>query len=161
MSLLTARSFLAEHAPDIEIIELEESTATVSLAAKAHGVEPGQIAKTLAFKVGENPFLIVAAGNARIDNGKIRNVFDGKAKMLDADTVMELTSHPVGGVCPFGLATNVPVYCDESLLAYDEVLPAAGSSNSAVRLCPKRLAELVDADWVDVCTLSEPHEQVD
>lgn len=161
MSLLTARSFLAEHAPDIEIIELEQSTATVSLAAKAHGVEPGQIAKTLAFKVGENPFLIVAAGNARIDNGKIRNVFDGKAKMLDADTVMELTSHPVGGVCPFGLATSVPVYCDESLLAYDEVLPAAGSSNSAVRLCPKRLAKLVDADWVDVCTLSEPHEQVD
>lgn len=161
MSLLTARSFLAEHAPDLDIIELEESTATVALAAQAHGVEPGQIAKTLAFKVAENPILIVAAGNARIDNSKIRDVFGGKAKMLDAETVMELTSHPVGGVCPFGLATNVPVYCDESLLAYPEVLPAAGSSNSAVRLCPKRLAELVSANWVDVCKLSEPGERVD
>lgn len=161
MSLLTARSFLAEHAPDLEILELEESTATVALAAQAHGVAPGQIAKTLAFKVGENPMLIVAAGNARIDNGKIRAVFGGKAKMLDAETVMELTSHPVGGVCPFGLTTNVPIYCDESLLAYAEVLPAAGSPNSAVRLCPKRLAELVSANWVDVCKLSEPSERVD
>ncbi|WP_447895039.1 YbaK/EbsC family protein [Vreelandella sp. GE22] len=155
MSVETVRSFLAEHAPDIEIVESNESTATVAEAAQTHGVEPGQIAKTLAFKVNEKPLLIVAAGDARIDNAKIREHFEGKATMLDADTVMELTSHPVGGVCPFGLAADVPVYCDESLKRFDEVLPAAGSGNSAVRIAPKRLAELVHAEWVDVCSLSE------
>ncbi|PRY64154.1 prolyl-tRNA editing enzyme YbaK/EbsC (Cys-tRNA(Pro) deacylase) [Vreelandella songnenensis] len=152
MSLLTARSFLAEHAPDLKIIELDESTATVALAADAHGVEPGQIAKTLAFKIGEMPLLVVTSGSVRIDNAKIRDVFGGKAKMLDAETVMELTSHPVGGVCPFGLAAELPVYCDISLKRHDEVLPAAGSPESAVRICPMRLAELVGAQWVDVCS---------
>ncbi|MEC4768591.1 YbaK/EbsC family protein [Halomonas sp. CUBES01] len=155
MSVETVRQFFAEHAPDVIIEELETSTATVELAAEAHGVAPGQIAKTLAFKVGETPLLIVASGNARIDNRKIRDTFGGKAKMLDAETVMELTSHPVGGVCPFGLATDLPVYCDESLHTFDEVLPAAGSPNSAVRLSPKRLAELVNAQWVDVCKVPE------
>ncbi len=155
MSVETVRQFFAEYAPDVTIEELETSTATVELAAEAHGVTPGQIAKTLAFRVGEKPLLIVASGNARIDNRKIRDTFGSKAKMLDAETVMELTSHPVGGVCPFGLATDLPVYCDESLHAFDEVLPAAGSPNSAVRLSPKRLAELVNAEWVDVCKLPE------
>ncbi|GEN26597.1 cys-tRNA(pro)/cys-tRNA(cys) deacylase [Halovibrio variabilis] len=155
MSVETVRQFLAEHAPDINIEELEASTATVQLAADAHGVAPGQIAKTLAFRVGERQVLIVASGDARIDNRKIRDTFGGKAKMLDAETVMELTSHPIGGVCPFGLATDLPIYCDESLHAFDEVLPAAGSPNSAVRLSPKRLAELVNAEWVDVCKLPE------
>ncbi|WP_252106078.1 MULTISPECIES: YbaK/EbsC family protein [unclassified Halomonas] len=151
MSIDTARGFLAEHAPDLEIIELEQSTATVELAAKAHGVEPGQIAKTLALKVGEQPFLVVAAGDVRLDNTKIRERFDGKAKMLNEATVMELTSHPVGGVCPFGLATDLPVYCDDSLKRFDEVLPAAGSPNSAVRIAPSRLAELVRGEWVNIC----------
>lgn len=155
MGIETVRQFFAEHAPDITIEELDTSTATVQLAAQAHGVAPGQIAKTLAFKVGEQPLLIVASGNARIDNRKIRETFGGKAKMLDADTVMELTSHPIGGVCPFGLATNIPVYCDESLHAYDEVLPAAGSPTSAVRLSPQRLAELVNAQWVEVCSSTD------
>ena len=97
MSIETVRQFFAEHAPEVAIEELETSTATVQLAAEAHGVAPGQIAKTLAFKVGEKPLLIVASGDARIDNRKIRDTFGGKAKMLDADTVMELTSHPGGG----------------------------------------------------------------
>jgi len=158
MGIETVRQFFAEHAPDVNIEELETSTATVQLAADAHGVAPGQITKTLAFKVGDKPLLIVASGDARIDNRKIRDTFGGKAKMLDAETVMELTSHPVGGVCPFGLATDLPVYCDESLHAYDEVLPAAGSPTSAVRLSPKRLAELVNAKWVDVCKLPEKVE---
>ncbi len=152
MSIDTARGFLAEHAPDLEIIELEESTATVELAAKAHGVAPGQIAKTLVLKVGEQPFLVVAAGDTRLDNAKMRERFGGKATMLDEATVMELTSHPVGGVCPFGLATQLAVYCDESLRAFEEVLPAAGALNSAVRLDPTRLATLVGAEWVDVCS---------
>ena len=133
MSIETVRQFFAEHAPEVAIEELDTSTATVQLAAEAHGVVSGQIAKTLAFKVGEKPLLIVASGDARIDNRK------GKAKLLDADTMMELTSHPVGGVCPFGLATQLPVYCDESLHAFDEVLPAAGSPNSAVQAVSKCL----------------------
>ncbi|GED22276.1 YbaK/EbsC family protein [Halomonas halmophila] len=155
MSLDTVRLFLAEHAPDIEILELETSTATVAEAAEAHGVAPGQIAKTLAFRIGERQVLIVAGGDARFDNRKMRDTFQGKAKMLDAETVLALTGHPVGGVCPFGLATPMPVYCDASLRAHDEVLPAAGALNSAVRLAPSRLAELVGAEWIDVCKTPE------
>ncbi len=151
MSLESVRAFFAEKAPDIAIIELDSSTATVALAAEAHGVEPGQIAKTLALRVGERHLLVVARGDARIDNRKLKAAFGGRAKMLDADSVVALTGHPVGGVCPFGLATSLPVYCDESLKAFDQVLPAAGAIHSAVRIDPQRLAELVGATWVDVC----------
>jgi len=151
MSLESVRAFLAEKAPDLQIVELETSTATVPLAAQAHGVEPGQIAKTLAFRIGEQNLLVVARGDARIDNRKMKAAFGAKGKMLDADSVVALTSHPVGGVCPFGLASDLPVYCDISLHAYAEVVPAAGSIHSAVRICPKRMAELVNARWVDVC----------
>ncbi|WP_068830338.1 YbaK/EbsC family protein [Pseudomonas sp. BMS12] len=156
MSLQSVREFFATHAPDIAIIELQTSTATVALAAEAHGVEPGQIAKTLAFRVAEREILVVARGDARMDNRKLKETFGGKAKMLDAETVQALTGHPVGGVCPFGLATALPVYCDRSLLAYAEVLPAAGAIHSAVRICPQRLATLVAAEWVDLCQLPEP-----
>ena len=156
MSLESVRAFFAAKAPDIAIIELTTSTATVALAAKAHGVEPGQIAKTLAFRIGEQELLVVARGDARMDNRKLKERFGGKAKMLDADTVVALTGHPVGGVCPFGLATPLPVYCDRSLLAYDEVLPAAGAIHSAVRISPLRMADLVDAEWVDLCQVPEP-----
>lgn len=158
MSLESVRTFLAEHAPDLEIIELETSTSTVALAAEAHGVAPRQIAKTLAFRVGERQVLVVAGGDARFDNRKLRAAFGAKAKMLDAETVLALTGHPVGGVCPFGLATPLPIYCDASLMSYDEVLPAAGSLNSAVRIAPERLGKLVGAEWVDVCALPEPAE---
>jgi prolyl-tRNA editing enzyme YbaK/EbsC (Cys-tRNA(Pro) deacylase) len=151
MSLESVRAFFAANAPEIAIIELETSTATVALAAEAHGVEPGQIAKTLAFRIGEQELLVVARGDARLDNRKLKETFGAKAKMLDAERVVELTGHPVGGVCPFGLATPLPVYCDRSLLAYTEVLPAAGAIHSAVRIDPRHLAELVAAEWVDVC----------
>ncbi len=151
MSLESVRAFLAGKAPEIDIIELHTSTATVALAAEAHGVEPGRIAKTLAFRVGEDAVLVVARGDARIDNRKFKEAFGAKAKMLDAETVEKLTSHPVGGVCPFGLATPLPVYCDRSLQAFDEILPAAGAVHSAVRIAPDHLAELVEAQWVDVC----------
>ncbi|WP_017937426.1 YbaK/EbsC family protein [Zestomonas thermotolerans] len=151
MSLESVRAFLAAKAPDIEIIELETSTATVALAAEAHGVEPGRIAKTLSLRVGERTLLVVARGDARLDNRKLKETFGAKAKMLDAESVEALTGHPVGGVCPFGLATPLPVFCDVSLRAFDEVIPAAGARHSAVRLSPQRLAELVDAEWVDVC----------
>ncbi len=151
MSLESVRAFFAAKAPDITIIELQTSTATVALAAEAHVVTPGQIAKTLAFRIGEQNLLIVARGDARLDNRKMREAFGSKARMLDAESVVRLTSHPIGGVCPFGLAEPLPVYCDRSLLAFSEVLPAAGSIDSAVRISPQRLAELVDAQWVDVC----------
>ena len=158
MSLDSVRQFFAAHAPDIEILVLPESTATVELAARGHGVLPAQIAKTLCLRVGERCFLVVTRGDARLDNKKAKAVFGGKVSMLGADDVLALTSHPVGGVCPFGLPQPLPIYCDVSLQDFDEVVPAAGSTHSAVRISPTRMAALVDADWVDVCQDFQPVE---
>lgn len=151
MSLESVRAFFAEKAPDIAVIESPQSSATVALAAEAYGVEPGRIAKTLSLRVGERVVLIVAAGTSRMDNKKVKALFGGKPKMLGFDEVAEITGHEVGGVCPFGLKAQLPIYCDVSLRAFDEVVPAAGSTHSAVRITPMRMAELVDAEWVDVC----------
>ncbi|ACE94264.1 MULTISPECIES: YbaK/EbsC family protein [Rhizobium] len=151
MSLESVRAFLRAHAPDIDIIETAESSSTVALAAEAHGVEPAQIAKTICLRVGEQMMLVVAGGTARLDNRKFKDTFGAKGRMLDAEEVVALTSHPVGGVCPFGLPAPLPVYCDISLKRFDEVLPAAGSTNSAVRIATGRLAALTGASWVDVC----------
>jgi prolyl-tRNA editing enzyme YbaK/EbsC (Cys-tRNA(Pro) deacylase) len=151
MSLESVRRFLAEKAPDIRILEMDTSTATVAQAAAAHGVEPGRIAKTLSLRVRDRVLLVVAKGDARLDNRKVKAVFGGKASMLGPDEVESLTGHPVGGVCPFGLAQPLPVYCDVSLRAFPEVVPAAGAVHSAIRIDPVRLAELAKADWVDVC----------
>ena len=151
MSLDSVREFLAQNAPDTTIIELATSTATVALAAQGHGVTPAQIAKTLSLRIKDRTFLVVASGTARLNNRKIKDVLGGKPRMLSADEVVAVTGHPVGGVCPFGLATPLPIYCDVSLKAFDEVVPAAGSVNSALRIAPARMAELVKAEWVDVC----------
>ena len=151
MSLESVRAFLRAHAPDIDIVETAESSSTVALAAEAHGVEPAQIAKTICLRVGEQMMLVVAGGTARLDNRKFKDTFGAKGRMLDAEEVVALTSHPVGGVCPFGLPAPLPVYCDISLKRFDEVLPAAGSTNSAVRIATGRLAALTGASWVDVC----------
>jgi len=151
MSLESVRRFLAEKAPDIRILEMDTSTATVAQAAAAHGVEPGRIAKTLSLRVRDRVLLVVTKGDARLDNRKVKSVFGGKASMLGAEEVEALTGHPVGGVCPFGLATPIPVYCDVSLKAFSEVVPAAGAIHAAIRIDPLRLAELAKADWVDVC----------
>ena len=156
MSIESVRAFFAENAPDIAVIESPVSSATVALAAEAYGVEPGRIAKTLSLRVGERVVLIVAAGTSRMDNRKLKALFGGKPKMLGLEEVAEITGHEVGGVCPFGLKTPLPVYCDVSLKAFDEVVPAAGSTHSAVRIAPARMAGLVNADWVDVC--QEPTE---
>jgi len=151
MSLQSVRDFFAARQLDIPIIELEVSTATVALAAEAHGVEPGRIAKTLSFRLsGGQVIILVAAGDARIDNRKFKESF-GKGKMLHLDEVVELTGHPVGGVCPFGLASPLPIYLDRSLQNFDEVLPAAGAIHSAVRISPTQLAAVTDGQWVDVC----------
>ena len=151
MTVESVRAFFAAHAPEIGIIELPESTATVELAAKGHGVQPAQIAKTLSLRIKDRTLLIVASGTARLNNRKIKDVLGGKPRMLSADEVVALTGHPVGGVCPFGLATPLPIYCDVSLRAFDEVVPAAGSTHSALRIAPQRMADLVKAEWVDVC----------
>ncbi|WP_172729446.1 YbaK/EbsC family protein [Kluyvera cryocrescens] len=151
MSLQSVREFFAEHAPDITIIELEQSTATVAQAAAAHQVEPGQIAKTLSLKIKDKAILVVAKGDARLDNKKLKETFGAKARMLSSDEVVILTGHPVGGVCPFGLENPLGVYCDVSLQQYEEVLPAAGGTHSAVRISPQRMASLTAATWVDVC----------
>ena len=151
MSIESVRAFFAEKAPDIAVIESTISSATVVLAAEAYGVEPARIAKTLTLRVGDRVMLIVAAGTSRMDNKKLKAAFGGKPKMLDVNEVAEITGHEVGGVCPFGLKTPLPIYCDVSLKAFDIVLPAAGSTHSAVRIAPERMAELTSAEWVDVC----------
>jgi prolyl-tRNA editing enzyme YbaK/EbsC (Cys-tRNA(Pro) deacylase) len=151
MSLESVRAFFAENAPDITVIESPISSATVALAAEAYGVEPGRIAKTLSLRIGERVVLIVASGTARMDNKKVKALFGGKPKMLGVHEVADITGHDVGGVCPFGLKTPLPVYCDVSLKAFDEVVPAAGSTHSSVRIAPSRMAELTAAEWGDVC----------
>jgi len=151
MSLESVRQFFAEHAPEIEIIELAESTATVGMAARAHGVTPGEIAKTLSLKVKNDVVLIVTRGDARLDNRKLKAALGAKARMLSVDEVINWTGHPVGGVCPFGLENPLTVYCDVSLRSFDEVLPAAGAIHSAVRISPQQMADLTNARWIDVC----------
>jgi prolyl-tRNA editing enzyme YbaK/EbsC (Cys-tRNA(Pro) deacylase) len=151
MSLESVRAFFARKAPEITVIESPLSSATVELAAKAYGVTPGRIAKTLSLRVGARVVLIVASGTSRMDNRRVKALFGGKPKMLGLEEVAEITGHEVGGVCPFGLKTPLPVYCDVSLKAFDLVVPAAGSTHSAVRIAPSRMAELTAAEWVDVC----------
>lgn len=155
MSFESVRAFLTSHAPDITIIDQGASTATVIEAAATLGVLPGQIAKTLSIRVGDQVMLIVARGDARLDNRKTKAALGGRPRMLGAEEVEALTGHPVGGVCPFGLAHPLPIYCDRSLRDFDTVYPAAGSRTASVALSPDRLAELTGAAWVDVCQSPE------
>ena len=151
MSLESVRAFFAANAPDIVVLELEARTATVAEAAAVHGVVPAQIAKTLSVRIGDQIALVVTRGDARLDNRKAKAALGGKVRMLDLTEVEAATGHPVGGVCPFGLAAPLPVYCDVSLKTFDAVVPAAGSAYSAVRIAPDRMAALTGAAWVDVC----------
>ncbi|WP_199153307.1 YbaK/EbsC family protein [Chromobacterium sp. ASV23] len=151
MSLESVRQFFASRQLDIEIIELPVSTATVAEAAAAHGVEAGRIAKTLAFRLNDGrEVILVARGDARIDNRKFKDAF-GRGKMLPPQDVEAITGHPVGGVCPFGLARELPIYLDVSIQAFDEILPAAGAVHSAVRISPSQLIDITAGQWVDVC----------
>ena len=155
MSLQSVKSWLAEHAPDLPIIEVEGTTATVDTAALALNVEPGRIAKTLAVRAGDHLFLLCTRGNARLDNRKCKDELGERPRMLGPDETLELTGHPVGGVCPFGLKTQLPVYLDVSLQAFDTVYPAGGSTNTSVEIPTARLFELVGERWVDLCKLPE------
>jgi prolyl-tRNA editing enzyme YbaK/EbsC (Cys-tRNA(Pro) deacylase) len=153
MGVESVRAWLAEHAPDLPLIELGESTATVIEAARALGVEPGRIAKTLALRVNGRVLLVIARGDARLDNGLAKAALGGRPRMLGPEETLAVTGHPVGGVCPFGLASPLPIYCDRSLLDFDHVYPAAGSLNSSVRVASHRLADLVSAQWAELCSL--------
>ena len=154
MSLELAKAHLERFGLADRVQLFDVSSATVELAAQAVGCEPARIAKTLSFLLPEGPVLVLAAGDARIDNSKYKAQFHTKAKMIPHDQVEELIGHGVGGVCPFGVKEGVPVWLDESLRRFDLVYPAAGTSNSAVKLT---LAELEQASqalgWVDVCKL--------
>ena len=155
MSAQSVRAWIAQNAPDLPIIEVEGTTATVNTAAEALNVSPGRIAKTLAVRAGDHLFLLVARGDARLDNRKCKDEFGARPRMLGADETLELTGHPVGGVCPFGLKHPLPVYLDVSLRAFDIVYPAGGSLNTSVEVPTDRLFELVAERWVDLCRLPE------
>lgn len=152
MSLESVQNWFAANAPDIALIDNGTSTATVAEAALALGVAPAQIAKTLSLRIRDEVILLVTRGDARLDNRKTKDRFGARPRMLGAEEVEAITGHPVGGVCPFGLATPLPVYCDVSLQAFDTIYPAAGSRTASVRLTPQRLFDLVGTDWVDICT---------
>ncbi|KJF68797.1 YbaK/EbsC family protein [Rhizobium nepotum] len=151
MSIESVRAFFIKNSPEVAVIETEASSATVALAAEAHGVDPDQIAKTICLKAGDSILLVVVAGTKRLDNRKFRDRFGAKPRMLGPEEVVAVTSHPVGGVCPFGLPSPLPVFCDISLKNHSEVVPAAGATNAAVRISPDMMARLTEAEWVDVC----------
>jgi prolyl-tRNA editing enzyme YbaK/EbsC (Cys-tRNA(Pro) deacylase) len=155
MSFESVRAWLAANAPDLRLIEVEQSTATVIEAAAALGVAPARIAKTLAVRAGEATFLLVARGDARLDNRKSKAELGARPRMLGPEETLALTGHPVGGVCPFGLANPVPVFLDISLRDFDLVYPAGGSLNTSVEVTPQRLFELVGTRWIDLCRLPE------
>ena len=151
MTLASVQADLAARAPDLVVEVTTGSTATVQTAALVHGVEPGQIAKTLCIRVGGEVLLLVTRGDARLDNQKSKSAFGGRPRMLGADEVEQLTSHQVGGVCPFGLPRPLPIHMDVSLKVYDVVIPAGGDTHASVRLTVDRLAELCGNKWVDAC----------
>lgn len=156
MSVEKAKKYLASVGLADRVIEPEASTATVPLAAAALGVDEGMIAKTLSFIVNERPILILAAGTARIDNRKYKDLFHTKARMVPFESCEELIGHAAGGVCPFGVNGGIRVYLDETLRQFDFVYPAAGNDHSGVRLTPDELARAVGgAEWVDVCKMPE------
>lgn len=156
MSLDAVKAYFSQYDMAHRIMVLAQSTATVEEAARAHGVDPDQIGKTLSFKLAEDhPLLIVVSGRARIDNKKYKTVFSKKARMLSPGEALAHTGHGIGGVCPFGLPRPVDVYLDVSLKAHAEVIPAAGDTNASIRLTIGELERFSNArGWVDVCKLA-------
>ena len=156
MSIEKGRAYFRSLGLEDRVQEFTVSSATVELAAQALGVEGARIAKTLSFKTDDGCMLILAAGDARIDNHKFKEYFHFKAKMLSADEVLALVGHPVGGVCPFGINEGIPVYLDESLKRFETVFPAVGSASSAIELNLDELYKYSNAKaWIDVCKLPE------
>lgn len=153
MSVEKVKAYFEKIGATEQILEFSVSSATVALAAEALGCEPAKIAKSLTFKEGEDGcIMVVAAGDAKVDNGKFKETFKMKAKMPAFDEVEALCGYAAGGVCPFGVNDNVKVYLDISLKRFETVFPACGSSNSAVELTLERLEQYSNyIEWVDVC----------
>lgn len=159
MSIEKGRAYFRQFGMEDRVREFTVSSATVELAALALGVEGARIAKTLSFKSGDGCILILAAGDARIDNHKFKEKFHMKAKMLTPDEVLRLVGHPVGGVCPFGINEGIDVYLDDSLKHFETVFPAVGSPSSAIELDLDELFKYSNAvEWIDVCKLPEAAE---
>ena len=153
MSIERVRAFMRERNMEDRILEFDVSSATVALAAEAVGCAPERIAKTLSFLVDGGAVLVVAAGDARVDNPKFKAQFHTKAKMLSPEEVVNLVGHAVGGVCPFAVNEGVKIYLDESLRRFQTVFPACGSANSAIELSLPELEQLSGGEWIDVCKL--------
>ena len=153
MTIEAVKEYLKEYGKDNAIIELKASSATVELAAKALGVIPARIAKTLSFKVDNNCVLIVTAGDTKIDNRKFKEIFNTKAKMLTPEEVIEFTGHAIGGVCPLGLKDpKIKTYCDISMKRFETIFPACGSHNSAIELtCDELFTISKSYKWLDIC----------
>ncbi len=151
MAIEAVREYLKKWDADGRILEFPVSSATVELAAKAVGCEPARIAKTLSFLVDDQAVLIVTAGDAKVDNGKFKQLFHTKAKMLSPDQVPEMVGHAIGGVCPFAVKEGVKIYLDESLKRFQSVFPAAGSSNSAIEVTMDELEKYSGGTWADLC----------
>ena len=156
MAIEPVKKFFKKFNMEEKIMEFDTSSATVELAAQALNVIPARIAKTLSFKKDNSCILIVTSGDVKIDNPKFKSIFEMKAKMLSADEVLSLTGHAAGGVCPFAVSENIPVYLDISLKRFDTVFPACGSSNSAIELTCDELFRYSEAKkWIDVCKNKE------
>ncbi|MEK4365658.1 YbaK/EbsC family protein [Paenibacillus sp. FSL M8-0212] len=152
MAIEKVKDIFKQYGMDSEIIEFEVSSATVNLAATALGCEPERIAKTLSFMVNGQAVLVVAAGDAKVDNKKFKEYFKTKAKMLSPDEAMDMVGHAIGGVCPFAIKNDVSVYLDISLKRFETIYPACGSSNSAIELTIKQLEKHSSySEWIDVC----------
>jgi Cys-tRNA(Pro) deacylase len=151
MSVESVVKFFSDRGIEDPTFDLGESGATVELASQTLNVEPAMIAKTLAFRVKDRDVLIVMKGDARVDNRKYKDHFKTKARFIDQEEVAEITGHPVGGVCPFGLKNELDVYIDESLTQFDFVYPAAGSIYRAMKIKPSSIQKLTGAEYVDVC----------
>lgn len=156
MAIERVKEYFRQFDMENRIIELQESSATVELAAQALGCEPARIAKSLSFMVNENPILVISAGDVKVDNAKYKSRFGAKAKMLTPEEVETLIGHAVGGVCPFGINEGVTVYLDESLKRFTTVFPACGSGNSAIELAIPEMEQYSGyEEWVDVCKMKE------
>lgn len=156
MAIEKVRTYLKQWGMDDKILEFETSSATVELAANAVGCKPQRIAKTLSFRANDKCILVVCAGDTKIDNSKFKKKFETKAKMLPFEEVLESVGHEVGGVCPFGVNSDVEIYLDSSLKRFDTVFPACGSENSAIELSIGELEKTSNyKEWVDVCKVVE------
>lgn len=150
MSIESVRGFLAPHPADAQVLDLDRPSETNWLSAML-GIQPAQIAKSLMLRIADRHMLLMACGDARLDNAKAKAAFNGKARFVSAEEAAALTGHVPGGLCPFGLSSPLPIYCDVLLKRFDVVVTGGGAPHSAVRINPLRMAELTGATWVDVC----------